>query len=177
MDTECTKDVSVYGSDKPFSPVRNSKELTVALDGALTTEDDVETGRVSPYATNIAYNELSGRFVIPNEDQNFPNVVPRSWLNGQATLQETGRCIGAELEVALLCMQKRLGKVQYIRVIALQKIFWLVHNFHYGCRARLSACEGKEVRYTLYHCFRQSAADLYSSGYATHHLFFWGQIR
>lgn len=129
MDTECTKDVSVYGGDKPFVPARNSKELTMALDDALTTEHGVETGRAPPYAPNIACDELSGHLLIPSEAQVFPNVVPRSWLNGQATLQETGRCIGAELEVALLCMQKRLGKVQCIRVIAVQKMFWHCAEF------------------------------------------------
>ena len=38
-------------------------------------------------------------------------AMSQSWLYGRATLEETGRCIGAELEVAMLCMQRRLGQV------------------------------------------------------------------
>lgn len=37
--------------------------------------------------------------------------IPQPWLYGQTSLKKTGQIICAELEVAILCMQKRLGKV------------------------------------------------------------------
>lgn len=43
----------------------------------------------------------------------FPDFqfVPRPWLYGHSTLTQTGQGICAELEVTMLCMQKRLAKV------------------------------------------------------------------
>lgn len=121
MDADCTKDVSMYGNDKPLVSARDPSELAAELDGTLTTEGVMELGPVPQYAPHTAYDGLSGRLLIPSEAQISPNVVPQSWLNGQTTLQQAGQCIGAELEVAMLCMQKRLGKVQYMRLIAVQR--------------------------------------------------------
>lgn len=41
-------------------------------------------------------------------------ALPSAWLYGKTNLEHTGRCIGAELEVAMLCMQKRLEQVGHV---------------------------------------------------------------
>lgn len=71
---------------------------------------------------NIAYGILPGRLVCPSDVSMFPNAVHQSWLNGQTTLQQAGQCIGAELEVAMLCMQKRLGKVNAIASLVKRRV-------------------------------------------------------
>lgn len=87
-----------------------------------TMENSFETGGGSASdsspqcAPNFTGGDWLGRLVpgdiaIRNSAQDFPVTLPQSWLYGKATLQQTGQCIGAELEVAMLCMQKRLGKV------------------------------------------------------------------
>lgn len=127
----------MYRSNKPLVPAHDPRELAAELDGALTKDCALPIDPVTLYAPNMAYSDLSGRLFIPDEAHVIPNAVPQSWINGQASLQEAGRCIGAELEVALLCMQKRLGKVQYVLSVAVQKIVRHGADLHDGCRTRL----------------------------------------
>lgn len=50
----------------------------------------------------------TGRSHIPH------TALPSAWLYGKTNLEQTGRCIGAELEVTMLCMQKRLEQVRHV---------------------------------------------------------------
>lgn len=62
------------------------------------------------------------KIISPQEDINKTDTshhphtaLPGAWLYGKTNLEHTGRCIRAELEVAMLCMQKRLEQVRYVR--------------------------------------------------------------
>lgn len=99
------KEANMDGNQTPIISAPERIELVAELDGTFTPEGGME---VDP---NIAYDTLPGRLVFPSGVPVLPNAIHQSWLNGQTTLQQAGQCIGAELEVAMLCMQKRLGKV------------------------------------------------------------------
>lgn len=43
--------------------------------------------------------------------RDFQGTIQKPWLHGQTSLKKTGQIICAELEVAILFMQKQLGKV------------------------------------------------------------------
>lgn len=103
----------MYESDKLLTPALDQSKSAAELDDTLTTGGVMDMGALPLYTPNISCGEFSERLLVPSEAQIFPDMVQQSWLNGQATLQEAGRCIGAELEVTMLCMQKRLGKVEY----------------------------------------------------------------
>eukprot|EP00752_Nemacystus_decipiens_P011302 g10044.t1 len=101
---DAMKETIVDANQTPMVSAPERSELAAELDGTRTTEGGIE---VDP---NIAYGTLPGRLVFPSEIPVFSNALYQSWLDGQTTLQQAGQCIGAELEVAMLCMQKRLGK-------------------------------------------------------------------
>ncbi|CAM9314821.1 unnamed protein product [Ectocarpus sp. 12 AP-2014] len=83
--------------------------LAVKSDGTLMAEGaDTEIDPPPRYAPGTTYNDFSRHLFASSEAEELPNVTAQPWCT--TTLQETGRCIGAELEVAMLCMQKRLGK-------------------------------------------------------------------
>lgn len=89
---------------------------TLVTEGILRTERDQNLGSLieaSPFPNHgrLLRRPLGPIMALPSDDEDFP-VVPQSWLYGHTTLQQTGQSIGAELEVAMLCMQKRLAKVK-----------------------------------------------------------------
>lgn len=101
-------EVNADGNLTPLVSAPERSELAAELHGNLASESGKE------FETSIAYDTLAGRLLFPSELPVFSNAVHQSWLNGQTTLQQAGQCIGADLEVAMLCMQKRLGKVKAI---------------------------------------------------------------
>lgn len=137
MKGDYMKDANMDGKQKPMVSATARSELAAELDGVLTTKGGTE---VDP---NIANGKLPECLLFPSEVPVFPNAIHQSWLNGQTTLQQAGQCIGAELEVAMLCMQKRLGKVITI-LVCINCRRHVLYNFemstlHY-CYLRWRAC-------------------------------------
>lgn len=90
--------------------------MALVTDGILRTEHDEDMGSLVEEYAFPNHGKLFRRPVcpimaLPSDGGDLP-VVPQSWLYGHTTLQQTGQSIGAELEVAMLCMQKRLAKVK-----------------------------------------------------------------
>lgn len=111
MKGDYMKGASMDGIQTPVVSAPERIELAAELDGNLTPEGGTE---IDP---NKSFGSLPGRLLFPSEVPVFPNAIHQSWLNGQTTLQLAGQCIGAELEVAMLCMQKRLGKVNRLYLV------------------------------------------------------------
>lgn len=115
-DIDCRENGNMQGTENP--PVSTGDEDTMALvtEGILRRERDQHMASIfedSPYAHHgrLFRRPVGPVLALPSGDEDFP-VVPKSWLYGHMTLQQTGQSIGAELEVAMLCMQKRLAKVK-----------------------------------------------------------------
>lgn len=104
MKGDFIKEADVEGNQPPvvFAPERI--EVTAELDGTLATEGGTE---VDPNACGT----LPGSLLFSREIPVLPDAIHQPWLNGQTTLQQASQCIGAELEIAMLCMQNRLSKV------------------------------------------------------------------
>eukprot|EP00903_Cladosiphon_okamuranus_P007015 g6824.t1 len=98
------KEANADENQTPLISAPERSELAAELDGALAIEGGKQ------FETNTAYDKLPGCQLFPREFPILPHAVHQSWLNGHTTLQQAGQCIGAELEVTMLCMQKRLGK-------------------------------------------------------------------
>lgn len=110
MKGEYKQEANIDGTQTPMVSAPDRSELATELDGPLSTEGGMD---VDP---NIAYGTLPECLLFPSEVPVFPNAIHQSWLNGQTTLRQAGQCIRAELEVAMLCLQKRLGKVHVNRI-------------------------------------------------------------
>lgn len=110
-DADNTKDNNFDRNGNPLDSTGDRGHLAVKSDGTLMAEGaDTEIGPTPRYAPGTTYNNFSRHLFASSEAEELPNVTAQPWCT--TTLQETGRCIGAELEVAMLCMQKRLGKVK-----------------------------------------------------------------
>jgi len=131
MDTDSTKEASVHGNEKPEVSARDRSEFVVGSDGTLTTECGLEIDPMPHNPPDITCGGLPGRLFLPTEDPAFSRAFPQSWLDGQTTLHQAGQCIGAELEIAMLCMQKRLGKVCTVK-----------YKFQARCPARVGGGNG-----------------------------------
>lgn len=116
MDAGVTKEASVHGNEKAVVSAHDQREIVVGFNGTRTTEGGLESGPMPHYPPDIACGGLTGRLFHPSKDLVFSRVLPQTWLDGQTTLHQVGQCIGAELEVAMLCMQKRLGKVRTVKL-------------------------------------------------------------
>lgn len=110
--------VGVPVAERPFDPIGDRDSPTTTLEDALKTGNTDRLASTLKHALKLTasgWETLAQQDAAPPRD--FPDlglVVPQPWLYRYSTLQQTGRYIGAELEVAMLCMQKRLGKVSYI---------------------------------------------------------------
>ncbi|CAM9097604.1 unnamed protein product [Ectocarpus fasciculatus] len=110
-DADNTNDINFDRKGKPLDSTADRGHLAVTSDGTLLAEGaDTEIGPTPRYAPGTTYNDFSRHFFASSEAAELPNVSVQPWCTSQTTLQETGQCIGAELEVVMLCMQKRLGK-------------------------------------------------------------------
>ncbi|CAM9866058.1 unnamed protein product [Ectocarpus sp. 8 AP-2014] len=108
-DADNTKDNNFDRNGNPLDSTGDGGHLAVKSDDTLMAEGvDTEIGPTPRYAPGTTYNDFSRHLFASSEAEELPNVTAQLWCT--TTLQETGRCIGAELEVAMLCMQKRLGK-------------------------------------------------------------------
>ncbi|CBJ26306.1 expressed unknown protein [Ectocarpus siliculosus] len=108
-DADNTKDNNFDRNGNPLDSAGDRGHLAVKSDGTLMAEGaDTEIGPAPRYAPGTTYNDFSRHLFASSEAEELPNVAAQPWCT--TTLQETRRCIGAELEVAMLCMQKRLGK-------------------------------------------------------------------
>ena len=90
--------------------------MALVTEGILRTECDHDLGSLIeecpfPNDGRVLRHPVGPIMALPSDGEDSP-VVPQSWLYGHTTLQQTGQSIGAELEVAMLCMQKRLAKVK-----------------------------------------------------------------
>lgn len=114
-DAESPKEASVDGNEMPEVPARDGSEFAVGLDGNPTTRGGEDIDPMPHYRSDVARGGLPECLFYPSEGPICSRILTQSWLDGQTTLQQAGQCIGAELQVAMLCMQKRLGKVAAIR--------------------------------------------------------------
>lgn len=106
--------VGVPVPESSFIPIGDQDSLTTMLEDTLKTGDTGELASMLKHAPNITAVALAPQGAAPPRDvPDFRMLAPQPWLYRHSTLQQTGRLIGAELEVAMLCMQKRLGKVSY----------------------------------------------------------------
>ena len=119
VDFDCWETVGMHGIE--HSPVWGGDEdrMPPAAEDILKTERDQDLGLIIEDYPITNYGRLFRRPVeavvaLPDDCENTPAAVSQSWLYGHTTLQQTGQSIGAELEVAMLCMQKRLAKVKTI---------------------------------------------------------------
>lgn len=92
--------------------------MTLVTEGILRTKCDQDLASLIeeyplPDHGRVFRRPAGSIMALPSDGEDLP-VVPQSWLYGHPTLQQTGQSIGAELEVAMLCMQKRLAKVKTI---------------------------------------------------------------
>lgn len=117
VDLDCRETVRVHGTE--HSPVwtGDQDEMALAAEGILKTEGDQDIGLTiedSPFAnySRLFRRPVGAVIALHGHGEDHPAVVSQSWLYGHTTLQQTGQSIGAELEVAMLCMQKRLAKVK-----------------------------------------------------------------
>lgn len=93
---------------------KEQSTVTKATDDLKTTHEN-KPGVMAQKTSNAAGNGWPGSITQQNTAlpiEGFHVTVPQTWLYGQATLQQTGQSISAELEVAMLCMQKRLDQVR-----------------------------------------------------------------
>lgn len=106
--------VGVPSPESSFIPIGDQDSLTTMLEDTLKTEDTGELVSMLKHAPNISVVALAPQGAAPPRGvPAFRKLASQPWLYRHSTLQQTGRLIGAELEVAMLCMQKRLGKVSY----------------------------------------------------------------
>ncbi|CAM9898127.1 unnamed protein product [Ectocarpus sp. 4 AP-2014] len=108
-DADNSKDNNFDRNGNPLDSTGDRGHLAVKSDDTLMAEGaDTEIDPPFRYAPGTTYNDFSRHLFASSEADELLNVTSQPWCT--TTLQETGRCIGAELEVAMLCMQKRLGK-------------------------------------------------------------------
>lgn len=118
VEVDFVKDTSADGDQISLISTGDGNELAtlMEIDDNLGPQQGVKLGPSLGNAAIITRGRLYDNLpqygmTLPREVQDFPVAVPQSWLHGQASLQQARQCISAELEVAMLCMEKRLEKV------------------------------------------------------------------
>lgn len=105
---------SITRSEEELLPDLPDREGLVDL---ATGQSLAITGHLQPPPA-----ENAGQWVVHNDQRKMSpccglsatqGIIPQPWLHGNSSLKMIGQSICAELEVAILCMQKRLGKVTY----------------------------------------------------------------
>lgn len=125
--SEVVHNVSADGGFETPVPVGSitgsEEELLLDREGLVdlaTGQNLAITGHFQPPST-----ENAGQWAVHNEQRGMSPccdlsavqaIIPQPWLSGDSSLKAIGQGICADLEVAILCMQKRLGKVMYFAI-------------------------------------------------------------